>query len=67
MEKSNEKLITISEEKLNLINDRAYAELTMLNLIHGCDLDIARILEENHKYGKLLISIMVDSTDESEE
>lgn len=30
MEKVNEKMITISEKKMNLLNDMAYAELMLL-------------------------------------
>ena len=66
MEKVNENIITISEEKLHSINDLTYGELMSLNIKHGFSLDMAKLFEENHKYGKLLISIIVDSTKESE-
>lgn len=67
MEKVNEKMITISEEKLHSINDQAYAELMVMNIAHGGNPELTRIFEANHDYGELLISIIVDSTDESEE
>ena len=49
MEKVNEKMITISEEKMNLLNDMAYTELMLLNMVHGNDPAVGEILIDNIK------------------
>lgn len=68
MEKVNEKLITISEEKMHLINEIAYSQLMSLNMEHGNSRVLSRIFKENYDYGKLLIGMIVESSEsESEE
>lgn len=68
MEKVNEKMITISEEKMNLLNDMAYTELMLLNMVHGNDPAVGEMIEANYNYGKALIDVFVDSSkNESEE
>lgn len=68
MEKVNEKLITISEKKMNLLNDMAYAELMLLNMVHGNDPAVSEMIEANYNYGKTLIDVFVESSkNESEE
>lgn len=68
MEKVNEKLVTISEKKMNLLNDMAYAELMLLNMVHGNDPAVGEMIEANYNYGKTLIDVFVDSSkNESEE
>lgn len=68
MEKVNEKLVTISEKKMNLLNDMAYAELMLLNMVHGNDPAVGEMIEANYNYGKTLIDVFVESSkNESEE
>nr|DAX85201.1 MAG TPA: hypothetical protein [Caudoviricetes sp.] len=68
MEKVNEKMITISEEKMNLLNDMAYTELMLLNMVHENDPAVGEMIEANYNYGKTLIDVFVDSSkNESEE
>lgn len=68
MEKVNEKMITISEKKMNLLNDMAYAELILLNMVHGNDPAVGEMIEANYNYGKTLIDVFVESSkNESEE
>ena len=68
MEKVNEKMITISEEKMNLLNDMTYTELMLLNMVHGNDPAVGEMIEANYNYGKTLIDVFVDSSkNESEE
>ena len=68
MEKVNEKLVTISEKKMNLLNDMAYAELMLLNMVHGNDPTVGEMIEANYNYDKTLIDVFVDSSkNESEE
>lgn len=62
MEKVNEKLVTISEKKMNLLNDMAYAELMLLNMVHGNDPAVGEMIEANYNYGKTLIDVFVDSS-----
>lgn len=68
MEKVNENTITISEKKMNLLNDMAYTELILLNMVHGNDPAVGEMIEANYNYGKTLIDVFVDSSkNESEE
>ena len=68
MEKVNENTITISEKKTNLLNDMAYVELMLLNMVHGNDPAVGEMIEANYNYGKTLIDVFVDSSkNESEE
>ena len=68
MEKVNENTITISEKKMNLLNDTAYAELMLLNMVHGNDPTVGEMIEANYNYGKTLIDMFVESSKrESEE
>lgn len=68
MEKVNEKMITISEEKMNLLNDMAYTELILLNMVHGNDPAVGKMIEANYNHGKTLIDVFVESSkSESEE
>lgn len=62
MEKANEKLITISEEKMNLLNDKAYVELMLLNMVHGNDPTIGEMIEAIYNYVKTLIDVFVESS-----
>ena len=68
MEKVNENTITISEKKMNLLNDMAYTELILLNMVHGNDPAVGEMIEANYNYGKTLIDVFVESSkNESEE
>lgn len=68
MEKVNEKLVTISEEKMHMINEIAYLQLMSLNVEHGNSRVLGKVFKENYDYGKLLIDMFVDSSkNESEE
>lgn len=68
MEKVNENTITISEKKMNLLNDMAHTELILLNMVHGNDPAVGEMIEANYNYGKTLIDVFVDSSkNESEE
>ena len=68
MEKVNENTITISEKKMNLLNDMAYTELMLLNMVHGNNPAVGEMIEANYNYGKTLIDVFVDSSkNESEE
>lgn len=68
MEKVNENTITISEKKMNLLNDMAYAELMLSNMVHGNDPTVGEMIEANYNYGKTLIDVFVESSKrESEE
>ena len=68
MEKVNENTITISEKKMNLLNDTAYTELILLNMVHGNDPAVGEMIEANYNYGKTLIDAFVESSkNESEE
>ena len=62
MEKVNEKMITISEEKMYMINEIAYAELMSLNMKHGNSHTLSKVFKENYDYGKLLIDMFVESS-----
>ena len=62
MEKVNENTITISEKKMNLLNDMTYAELMLLNMVHGNDPTVGEMIEANYNYGKTLIDVFVDSS-----
>lgn len=62
MEKVNENTITISEKKMNLLNDMAYTELILLNMVHGNDPAVGEMIEANYNYGKTLIDVFVDSS-----
>ena len=66
MEKVNEKLITISEKKMNLLNDMAYAELMLLNMTHGNNPAVGEMIEANYNYGKTLINVFVESSKKNE-
>lgn len=48
MEKVNENTITISEKKMNLLNDMAYTELILLNMVHGNDPAVGEMIEANY-------------------
>ena len=61
MEKVNENTITISEKKMNLLNDMAYTELILLNMVHGNDPAVGEMIEANYNYGKTLIDVFVES------
>lgn len=68
MEKVNEKLVTISEEKMHMINEIAYLQLMSLNVEHGNSRVLGKVFKENYDYGKLLIDMFVESSkSESEE
>lgn len=68
MEKVNENTITISEKKMNLLNDMAHTELILLNMVHGNDPAVGEMIEANYNYGKTLIDVFVESSkSESEE
>ena len=62
MEKVNENTITISEKKMNLLNDMAYTELMLLNMVHGNNPAVGEMIEANYNYGKTLIDVFVDSS-----
>lgn len=68
MEKVNEKLITISEEKMHTINEPAYSQLILLNMKHGNSHVLSKLFKDNYEYGKILIDMFVESSkSESEE
>lgn len=68
MEKVNENTITISEEKMHMINEIAYLQLMSLNVEHGNSRVLGKVFKENYDYGKLLIDMFVESSkSESEE
>ena len=68
MEKVNENTITISEEKMHMINEIAYLQLMSLNMKHGNSRVLGKVFKENYDYGKLLIDMFVESSkSESEE
>lgn len=53
---------------MNLLNDMAYAELMLLNMVHGNDPTVGEMIEANYNYGKTLIDVFVESSKrESEE
>lgn len=68
MEKVNEKLVTISEEKMHMINEIAYLQLMSLNVEHGNSRVLGKVFKKNYDYDKLLIDMFVESSkSESEE
>lgn len=68
MEKVNEKMITISEEKMHTINELAYSQLILLNMKHGNSHVLSKLFKDNYEYGKILIDMFVESSkSESEE
>jgi hypothetical protein len=68
MEKVNENTITISEEKMYMINEIAYSQLMLLNMKHGNSHTLSRVFKDNYDYGKVLIDMFVESSkSESEE
>ena len=64
----NGNTITISEEKMYMINEIAYSQLMLLNMKHGNNHTLNRVFKDNYDYGKVLIDMFVESSkSESEE